>query len=230
MKPFISVIVPARNEEKQIARVIHNIQAQNYPEKEIIVVANDCKDNTAKVATELADIVIDTHLKGLSRAKNLGAAKSNGDMYVFLDADSLMEQGLLYLAANQIESGYNMGKARIRPLDDQRLRAKFTCFTGNLGNSITTNLPRMDSGNGAFTFSDVNLFEKINGFDTTVNVMIDVDFFIRAKTSGGKMSFITEKGIYTSMRRFMQRGYLRCTFEDIINDLNPSLISRSWDY
>ena len=116
-------------------------------------------------------------------------------MYVFLDADSLMEQGLLYLAANQIESGYNMGKARIRPLDDQRLRAKFTCFTGNLGNSITTNLPRMDSGNGAFTFSDVNLFEKINGFDTTVNVMIDVDFFIRAKTSGGKMSFITEKGI-----------------------------------
>jgi len=193
-------------------------------------VANNCSDNTVKIAKELADVVINTPTPGISRAKNLGAERAKGETYCFLDADSLMEQDLLYLAAKRVKDGFDLCKAKIMPLDDQSFGAKFSCYTGNLVNSFTENLTFTDGGNGAFTFVTPDTFYSISGFNENASVMIDVDFFVRAKSAGAKMNFITKKGVYTSMRRFMQRGYLACTFEDMMNNLNHSLVSRSWNY
>ena len=46
--PFVSVIVPARNEEKHIHRCLFSLLAQDYPNFEIIVIDDNSTDNTLK--------------------------------------------------------------------------------------------------------------------------------------------------------------------------------------
>ena len=51
--PFVSVIVPVRNEEKYIERCLLSILSQNYPYFELIVVDDNSTDNTLKIIKDI---------------------------------------------------------------------------------------------------------------------------------------------------------------------------------
>ena len=71
---MISIIIPALNEEKVIERTLKSIQNSEYKNYETIVVANGCTDKTVE-KSKLANRIIVTKKKGVSRARNLGAKK-----------------------------------------------------------------------------------------------------------------------------------------------------------
>ncbi|MEA2005316.1 MAG: glycosyltransferase, partial [Acidobacteriota bacterium] len=52
--PLISVLLPVRNEEKNIRTCILSLLEQNYPRLEIIVLDDDSIDNTFQIAKQLA--------------------------------------------------------------------------------------------------------------------------------------------------------------------------------
>ena len=52
--PLVSIIVPMRNEEKNIRRCIWSLLSQNYPNFEIIAVDDKSKDSTLDILKELA--------------------------------------------------------------------------------------------------------------------------------------------------------------------------------
>jgi glucosyl-3-phosphoglycerate synthase len=83
----VSVIIPAFNEEKTVARVVKVVKSLDYI-KEVIVVDDGSADQTARVAQEAGAIVIN-HLKnrGKGAAIKTGFKSSKGDIVVFLDAD-----------------------------------------------------------------------------------------------------------------------------------------------
>ena len=62
---LVSIVIPAFNEEKVIKYTIDSIEANNYPNKEIIVVNDGSNDNTKQVALKSAKTtsirVIDTN-------------------------------------------------------------------------------------------------------------------------------------------------------------------------
>ena len=51
--PFVSVIVPVRNEEEYIERCLLSILSQNYPYFELIVVDDNSTDNTLKIIKDI---------------------------------------------------------------------------------------------------------------------------------------------------------------------------------
>jgi len=53
-KPRVSIIVPAFNEEKVVARTIETLVEADYPDKEIIIVDDGSQDNTYQVASMFA--------------------------------------------------------------------------------------------------------------------------------------------------------------------------------
>ena len=53
-KPFVSILVPARNEERNIARCINSLIAQDYENFEIIVLNDNSTDRTEEILDELA--------------------------------------------------------------------------------------------------------------------------------------------------------------------------------
>ena len=94
----ISVIIPAHNEEKYVARCIHSVKtaAKHYGgEVEIIVVCNRCTDKTAEIAEKQGAKVISNEDRCIAKVRNAGIFSADGDIIVTIDCDNRMTRGTL---------------------------------------------------------------------------------------------------------------------------------------
>ncbi len=92
-KPHVSIIVPAYNEEKVVARTIETLIEADYPYKEIIIVDDGSKDNTYAIASKYINRGIKVVRRpngGKFAALNTGIAVSTGEIIITVDADSLI--------------------------------------------------------------------------------------------------------------------------------------------
>jgi chlorobactene glucosyltransferase len=104
--PLISVIIPARNEQRNICRCIQALQSQSYPKFEIIVVDDRSTDETPQILAQLAEV--DPRLRiihgvelppgwaGKPFALVQGVAIAQGEWLCFMDADTFAQPGLLW--------------------------------------------------------------------------------------------------------------------------------------
>jgi len=105
--PSLSVIIPARNEEHNLANLLPSIQAKQVAKLEVIVVDDGSTDRTSAVAASYGARVINCGelpdgWLGKSWASWNGAQAASGDLLIFLDADTCLEDdGLASLAESQ---------------------------------------------------------------------------------------------------------------------------------
>ncbi len=89
--PPITILIPAYNEEKVIARTLQSVIEASYPDKEILVVDDGSKDQTYRIAASYEDKgvkVIHRPNGGKATALNHGILFARGDIIVVVDADS----------------------------------------------------------------------------------------------------------------------------------------------
>ena len=104
--PLISVIIPARDEQRNISRCIQGLLSQIYPNFEIIVVDDRSKDGTLQILEELTrsssrlQIIHGAELPpgwaGKPHALVQGAEAAQGEWLCFMDADTFGEPELLW--------------------------------------------------------------------------------------------------------------------------------------
>jgi glycosyltransferase involved in cell wall biosynthesis len=111
----LSIIIPAFNEEHLIERCLQSIAASlaaNFKPgftSEIIVVDNNSTDNTANLARQTGAQVVFEPINQIGRARNAGATEATGDWLLFVDADSLLNPGLLADILRLIDDGKSVG-------------------------------------------------------------------------------------------------------------------------
>jgi len=95
--PFISVLVPARNEERNIAACVQSLLAQDYPSFELLVLDDGSSDRTAEVARGLAPAArlrvlggapLPSGWLGKNWACHQLAQAASGRLLLFVDADT----------------------------------------------------------------------------------------------------------------------------------------------
>lgn len=92
VKPLVSVIVPARNEEVCIEAALLSLARQDYDNFEIILVDDGCEDLTIPIALSLGIPelrVIEGPQAGLARALAVGVEAARGEFIVRQDADDI---------------------------------------------------------------------------------------------------------------------------------------------
>lgn len=97
-RPRVSIIVPAFNEEKVVARTIETLLEADYPNKEIIVVDDGSKDNTYSIASKYIGKgvkVVHRPNGGKFAALNTGIAVAMGEIIITVDADSLIARAAI---------------------------------------------------------------------------------------------------------------------------------------
>lgn len=102
---LVSVIIPARNEEKNIAHILDDLANQSYKNLEIIVADDDSSDNTAAIVLEKAvgDARINLIRAGLhdelwfgkNHACHEAAEKAEGKYLLFVDADVRLQNNAI---------------------------------------------------------------------------------------------------------------------------------------
>jgi len=106
-KPEISIIIPTKNEEDGIAKVIVSIPERIRKISEIIVVDNST-DLTPKIAKALGAKVIKVKKPGKGYAMKIGAKKAKGEILVFLDGDGADSPIFIPRLVKKIKEGYDL--------------------------------------------------------------------------------------------------------------------------
>jgi 4,4'-diaponeurosporenoate glycosyltransferase len=112
----VSIMIPARNEEHNLPRLLRSLAAQARKPHEIIVVNDASTDRTEEVARELGAFVIPSQplpegWRGKTWACHQGAHASSGRLLLFIDADTWFEPDALAC----IVSGYTGGALSLGP-------------------------------------------------------------------------------------------------------------------
>ncbi len=102
-KPFVTVMIPAHNEESVITNTVENILKMDYPNFEVIVIDDRSSDNTASVIKDLE--AKHEQVRALIREKDAFPGKSavlndalkmaHGEAILVFDADATVEPDFL---------------------------------------------------------------------------------------------------------------------------------------
>ena len=115
--PLISIVVPAKNEEKNIRNCVQSCLNQTYRNKEIIVVNDGSTDGTGEILDEMrkenrTDDLSILHLsKSVGKKKAVEAASeiARGEIYAFMDSDCDMAIDAVEKAAKIFHNDRKLG-------------------------------------------------------------------------------------------------------------------------
>lgn len=110
--PLVSIILPARNEEKYIEKCLESLLSQDYPNYEIIAINDESSDKTGellrKYSTSQSKIIyieappIPKGWTGKNWACYQGYLKSKGSLFLFTDADTTISPPTLSIAVSNL--------------------------------------------------------------------------------------------------------------------------------
>ncbi len=202
---MISFIIPAYNEEdylgKTLERLLASADAVGEP-YEIIVVADGCTDGTVALARKFGLRVLEVELRHIAAVRNAGAKIAAGELYIFVDADTLVPEETLRATLKAVRNGAIGGGARVvidTPLPwAVRVAGRLlTCGFRSFGLTV-----------GAYLYATRYAFEAVGGFDERYFAAEDI-VMCRALRKHGRFLVVREPMI-TSGRKIERHSVWEC--------------------
>jgi glycosyltransferase involved in cell wall biosynthesis len=199
-----SVIVPACNEEDYLGKTLASIEAArafaSELQVEVIVVDNASDDRTASIAASGGAKVVKEPVRNIGRARNRGAASSTGVWFVFIDADTLVPERLLRRIAELLQDPLCIGGAADALHNSNRLIVRlYLKFWRVIGTVCGL-------AQGAVQFCTREAFDAAGGYDESLWMGEDADFYLRlkklAKRNRHRVHFMRDVCVHPSSRRF----------------------------
>ena len=217
--PSVDIIIAAKNEERFVGACVDALKAQDYPagRLRIYVIDNGSSDRTAQVAEQHGAHVLRELKRGAAAARNLGLARSDGELVGFLDAHCIPENNWVRLMAEHLEAA-EMGGCQgwIENRSINRRTQKYLDDSGALSNervledtiSGKRNLyPWILSGNCMYRREAVN---EAGSFNEELEACEDVDLAWRVVLLGYQLGYVPEAKIIhyncDSWHGFLKKG------------------------
>ncbi len=196
----LSIIVPCLDEAACIVAALERLQPLRRRGCEVIVVDGGSSDNTAALATPLANLTLSAP-RGRAAQMNAGAAAATGSVLLFLHADCTLPPNADTLLATELSlSGKRWGRFDVR-LAGARPLLRVIAFMMNWRSRLT-GIATGDQG----MFVTRELFFSASGFPS-LPLMEDIAFSKRLKARAAPLCL--SQRITASDRRWKQRGILR---------------------
>ncbi len=201
---MLSFIIPAYNEEALVGDTVEQLRVATEAlghDYEIIVVNDASTDRTAQIAEAAGARVVNVDNRQIAATRNAGAANAVGDVFIFVDADTLVRVDTLRAAICALENGAIGGGATIR------FRGRVSA-TARIGTSLVQ-VPLRLGGmvGGCFMFMTRDAFEAVGGYDESFYASEEI-WLARALRREGRF-VILRQFVETSGRKFRQYGLLQ---------------------
>ncbi len=196
--PHLSIIIPTFNEEKCIESTLLHVKAC-APDAEILVVDGGSHDQTLMLAGKHTHVI--TAKRGRGGQLNAGVAATQGDILLFLHADTLPDTAGIDELLVTMQNGQVDGGAFRMRFDDTRSVYRRICA------NITQRSLRTRSYTGdQAIFARRTSLQKFGGYRDWP-FMEDVEYSERMSKGGHVV--LLESEVETSARRHQRWGLLR---------------------
>lgn len=204
MSMKLSIVIPAFNEEKCLPATLKKVSealAEIDCDSEVIVVNNQSVDKTGEIAKNFGAIVVFEIEHNIGKVRNTGAKTAEGDLLVFVDADTQVPQKLFQKIVETMADEKCFGGAVAVEYENfERKWMRFYLLGWQFWSAV------FDMKQGAAQFCRKDAFFKLGGYDESFYMGEDVEFYWRlsklAKQNGGYLNFIENPKVITSSRRF----------------------------
>ena len=226
-------IIPAHNEEAVVANLVESLKEQNYPKDlyDIYVIADNCTDDTARIAKEAGATVLkrfdESHkTKGYALnwfLKQKIEEDADYDAFCVFDADNIVDKNFLKEMNKKLCQGEEIvqGYRDIKNATDSWITAGYAIFYWMMNKfyhlaRYNLGLSPLINGTGFMVKFDI---VKPNGWQT-VTLTEDIEFSLINISKGRKLGWATEAVVYDeqpvhfaqswSQRERWSVGHLQC--------------------
>ncbi len=197
-EPWLSIIIPTYNEAGNIRSLVNYLKQETGREAEVIVSDGQSKDNTIQHAKDCGVIALSSTEKGRAAQMNYGACQAKGEVLYFVHADCRPPLNFLTDIKEAVNHGFSFG----------RYQTKFDSGKSLL--KINAYFTRFDwficYGGDQTLFITKDLFNRLNGFKATMQIMEDYDIVTRAKKLAKYKIF--DKPALVSARKYDTNSWL----------------------
>ena len=197
---MISVVIPALNEEENIARCIAALRTVG-PACEVIVADGGSRDRTREIAESYSGVTCIQTERGRGSQMNAGAARAQGEVLLFLHADTILAAGWDREIEAALRDNRVTGGAFTFAIDNPLQKYRFI----EAWVSMRCRVFRLPYGDQAI-FVKTDVFNKLAGYKD-IPLMEDVDLMQRMKKLG-RITILGQKAL-TSGRRWAANGLIR---------------------
>lgn len=215
--PKVSVIVPARNEEKNILNCLSKLSKQSYPDYEIVVVDDRSSDRTPEIlsafqnssAVPVRTVRVDKlppGWTGKNHAMFTGSRAARGSWLLFTDADTThspesLETAMDAALTRQIDmltlapetESHSFWEKTVQPLAVSSLALWFQTQTVNRPDSKIT------LANGQFILIKKDVYDAVGGNEAVKDQVVeDVELAKRVKKAGHSLRFLNGTLLYST--------------------------------
>jgi glycosyltransferase involved in cell wall biosynthesis len=200
-KQHLTVIIPTLNEIAYLPSLLDALDVQTRQPEELIVADAGSTDGTAELARKRGARVIRGGMPSIGR--NAGARATNGDIFLFLDADVLPPPDFIARVLEEFErKEYDVATCFLAAINENPLDRILSAGTNLYFRVIQPVSPHAP---GFCILSKRIAHEKMGGFDESLMISEDIDYARRAKRYG-KFGILTSARIPVSMRRVRKEG------------------------
>ena len=201
--PLISILVPGKNEGKNIYKMVKSLNEQTYRNYEIIVVDDGSDDDTKLICTDLYRAKLITHYVrletrgGKAAASNYGAYMARGKYIVSLDADSSLDRDALekvlipfYLDGEVKAVGGCIEVRNYKASICSSLQAFEYLKRIQVGRIVTSELGIYHIISGAFGAFETQTLKEVGYWD--IGPGLDGDLTQKIRKAGYKVKFVED--------------------------------------
>ena len=228
--PMVSVIIPAYNEEKTIAKTIKSVSESNYPKFEIIIIDDGSKDNTLKIAKKFEGKNITVFHKengGKGTALNFGIKMAKGEIIFTMDADTRVDsksmRNMVRFFKNKKIMSVTPAILTEKPENILQRVQHIEYIMGLFLRKAFASLKAIYVAPGAFSAYRKSFFDKYGGYDEE-NITEDLEMALRIQFKGYQTENCPEALAYTMSPR---------TFKELLLQRRRwyfGLIKNLWNY
>lgn len=241
--PKFSIIIPSCNEGSWLEKTVRGVlQNTNYPDFEIIVVADACTDGSTdflkKKKIPNVKLIETPTLLGTMKTRNIGAKKAEGKFLVFIDSHEIPEQARWLLELAKELKNEKVGAVALKiPHLEEKDRVGYIYTIKDWDLEPTWLLPKDLKSvqhtpaipGGCFGIRK-ELFEKLGGFDEGLKLWgrEDFEFSLRIWRAGYDLVFSPKAAISHSYDR--KRNFEISYAEVDYNTIRTALLLFSEEY
>ena len=224
---FISVVIPAHNEERYLGECLGTLQRQRYPESrfEVIAVDNASTDATPMIARQFGAVVVREPIVNIGQARQRGARAARGEIIASTDADTVVPPDWLERIALHFERDDELGAlfGPFRYRDGTAFEKVFLWYL-NIGPMMALHALGMSCFSGTNYAVRRETFWKVGGCNVSLPAGEDVDLSLRL-TKVTKVTFDSGLVVHTSARR-RGEGYRSILWRTVRSGLRMILLRR----